>query len=37
VGVIYLANIGSIFWLDLMYGAAIGLALPEYVLKHVIA
>lgn len=36
-GVIYLANIGRIFWLDLIYGAAIGLALPEYVLQHVIA
>jgi hypothetical protein len=36
VGVIYLANIGRIFWLDLMYGFAIGLALPEFVLKHVI-
>jgi hypothetical protein len=36
VGVIYAANIGSFFWLDLMYGLAIGLALPEYVLKHVI-
>ncbi len=36
VVVIYVANIGSIFWLDLMYGFAIGLALPEYVLNHVI-
>jgi hypothetical protein len=36
VGIIYAANIGRIFWLDLMYGMAIGLALPEFVLKHVI-
>jgi len=36
VGVIYLANIGSFFWLDLMYGFAIGLGLPEFVLNHVV-
>lgn len=34
--VIYLANIGSIFWLDLMYGVAIGLGLPKFVLENVI-
>jgi hypothetical protein len=33
---IYLANIGSIFWLDLMYGVAIGLALPEFFFSHVL-
>jgi hypothetical protein len=37
VVVIYVANLGRVIWLDLAYGAAIGLALPEYVLKHVIA
>lgn len=36
VVVICVANIGSIFWLDLIYGAAIGLGLPEYVLNHVL-
>jgi hypothetical protein len=36
VGVLYLANFGRIFWLDLMYGIAIGLALPEYVFNHVL-
>ena len=30
------ANIGSFFWLDLMYGFAIGLGLPEFVFKHVL-
>jgi hypothetical protein len=34
VVVIYIANIGSIFWLDLMYGFAIGLGLPELVLNQ---
>jgi len=33
---IYAANIGSIFWLDLMYGVAIGLGLPELVLNNLI-
>jgi hypothetical protein len=28
VGLIYLANIGCIFWLDYLYGVAIGLGLP---------
>jgi hypothetical protein len=36
VGIIYLANLGSIFWLDLLYGVAIGLMLPEYVFNHVL-
>jgi hypothetical protein len=36
VGIIFLANFGSIFWLDLIYGAAIGLGLPELVLKNMI-
>lgn len=36
VVVIYVANLGRFFWLDLMYGAAIGLALPEYVLNTLI-
>jgi hypothetical protein len=30
---ILLANIGSIFWLDAIYGVAIGLGVPELVLK----
>jgi len=34
VGVIMLANIGSIFWLDLMYGVALGLGLPELILRR---
>jgi hypothetical protein len=34
VVVIYVANIGSIFWLDFMYGFAIGLGLPEIILKQ---
>jgi hypothetical protein len=34
--VIYVANIGRFLWLDLMYGAAIGLGLPELVLKNLI-
>jgi hypothetical protein len=33
---IYIANFGSFFWLDLMYGVAIGLGLPEYVFNHVL-
>jgi hypothetical protein len=37
VVVIYAANIGSIFWLDLMYGVAIGLGLPEFVLNRLIS
>jgi hypothetical protein len=32
--VIYAANIGRFFWLDLMYGVAIGLGLPEFVFNH---
>lgn len=32
VGIIYLANIGRIFWLDYIYGAAIGLGLPSLIL-----
>ena len=32
VALIYAANIGSIFWLDFLYGAFIGLGLPELVL-----
>jgi hypothetical protein len=36
VGVIFVANIGSFFWLDLIYGFAIGLGLPEFVFNHVL-
>jgi hypothetical protein len=36
VVVIYVANIGSIFWLDLMYGVAIGLGLPELVFNKLV-
>ena len=36
VVVIYCANIGSMFWLDLLYGIAIGLGLPEYIFNHVL-
>ncbi|MHC4116967.1 MAG: DUF3267 domain-containing protein [Planctomycetota bacterium] len=32
VVLIYLANIGSVFWLDYLYGAAIGLGLPALLL-----
>jgi hypothetical protein len=34
IAIIYAANIGSMFWLDLIYGAAIGLGLPELIFKH---
>jgi hypothetical protein len=34
VGLIMLANVGSIFWLDLAYGVAIGLGLPELMLDE---
>jgi Putative zincin peptidase len=34
VCVIMLANVGRFVWLDLMYGAAIGLGLPELVLDE---
>ncbi len=33
VVIIYAANIGRFFWLDYAYGAAIGLGLPELLLK----
>ena len=33
VVIIYAANIGRIFWLDYAYGAAIGLGLPELLLR----
>jgi hypothetical protein len=36
VVIIYVANSGSFFWLDLIYGAAIGLGLPELVLKSLV-
>jgi hypothetical protein len=36
VVIIYVANFGSFFWLDLIYGAAIGLGLPELVLKSLV-
>lgn len=32
VVLIYLANIGSVFWLDYLYGVAIGLGLPALLL-----
>jgi hypothetical protein len=32
--VIVAANIGSIFWLDAMYGLALGLGVPEILFKH---
>lgn len=35
VGLIYLANVGSFFWLDLLYGVFIGLGLPELVLRRI--
>ena len=34
VVVIYAANVGSIFWLDFIYGLAIGLGLPELVFDY---
>lgn len=36
VALIYVANIGSFFWLDLFYGFAIGLGLPELLLKRLV-
>jgi Putative zincin peptidase len=36
VAIIYVANFGRMFWLDLMYGIAIGLGLPELVLKNLV-
>ncbi|MHB1037948.1 MAG: hypothetical protein ACYC35_25190 [Pirellulales bacterium] len=33
---IFLANLGSIFWLDAIYGAAIGLGLPELVFNSLL-
>lgn len=33
---IYIANILSIFWFDYIYGVAIGLGLPLFLLEHVI-
>jgi Putative zincin peptidase len=36
VGVIYLANWGSFFWLDYFYGLLIGCLLPEFLLNHVV-
>jgi hypothetical protein len=35
VVVIYCANLLSIFWLDYIYGVALGLGLPELVLKSI--
>jgi hypothetical protein len=35
VVVIYIANLGRIFWLDYGYGIALGLYLPEEVLKRI--
>lgn len=32
VALIYLANIGNVFWLDYLYGVAIGLGLPALIL-----
>jgi hypothetical protein len=34
VGIIMLANIGSVIWLDLLYGVAIGLVLPELIFNY---
>src|SRR5262249_55714501 len=34
--VIYVANFGRIFWLDLFYGMGIGLALPALVLEKIV-
>lgn len=36
VGLIYLGNIGSFFWADLLYAGAIGLGLPELILRWVL-
>ena len=32
IGLIYLANIGRVFWLDYLYGMAIGIGLPTLIL-----
>ncbi len=34
VGLIFVANVLRVFWLDYAYGLFIGLFLPEYVFKH---
>ena len=34
VGAIYIANILSIFWFDYLYGVAIGLGLPAFLLEY---
>jgi hypothetical protein len=36
VGLIYLANLGSFFWLDYLYGVGIGLGLPELLLQKLV-
>jgi hypothetical protein len=36
VALIFVANFGNFFWLDLFYGVGIGLGLPELLLKKVV-
>lgn len=36
IGLIYIANLLRFFWFDYLYGAAIGLGLPEIILKHAV-
>ena len=36
VGIIHLANLGSFFWLDYLYGILIGCLLPEFLLKNAV-
>jgi hypothetical protein len=34
VGLIYLANVGRVFWLDYMYGIGLGVGLPRLIFDH---
>ena len=36
VAVIYVANLLSFFWVDYLYGLAVGLMLPEFVLEQIV-
>lgn len=34
MGLIYIGSFGSIIWLDLFYGLAIGIFIPQFILSH---
>lgn len=36
VGLIYVANFLSFFWVDYLYGLAIGILLPEFIFEHLV-